>query len=263
MLGAALLVAACGDPPAEDGNLDLGHRWTDSGALCPDTDGDRIADRWEGTGDADGDGIPNAEDLDSDGDGVPDLLEGGSGGCASPVDLDRDGRYDAYDRDRDGDTLEDGEEVALGFDPDHPDTDRDGCPDRAEVDFNECSSPRKAYIVAACATPRTDTVSFTYFGDTPIDDVTLTVGPVDGLQTEVSAVAASPSGAATPNFDSFDDVEPGALLSFQITLDQHRPDDDEITRATLLLVRQGLVGETLGTFGRGELFVFGGPVCPH
>ena len=189
-------------------------------------------------------------------------MEGGTGGCASPVDQDRDGTYDAYDWDRDGDTIPDDEEVALGFDPDHPDTDGDGCPDRAEVDFNGCASPRKAYIVASCATPNRATVAFTYFGDATIDAVHVDVAPIEGLETTMEAVAVSPAGAATPVFGYFDDVEPGAMLSFEIRLDAHQPDEDEITRASLLLVHEGRFGEVLETLGRGELLVFGGRACP-
>ena len=42
----------------------------------PDSDSDGISDRIEGTGDFDGDGIPNYLDTDSDGDGMPDSEEG-------------------------------------------------------------------------------------------------------------------------------------------------------------------------------------------
>ena len=41
-----------------------------------DSDGDGITDVAEGTGDPDGDGVPNYLDDDSDGDGVPDATEG-------------------------------------------------------------------------------------------------------------------------------------------------------------------------------------------
>ncbi|MDQ1517940.1 MAG: large repetitive protein, partial [Actinomycetota bacterium] len=42
-----------------------------------DSDHDGIPDRVEGTGDPDGDGIPNYLDIDSDGDSIPDAVEAG------------------------------------------------------------------------------------------------------------------------------------------------------------------------------------------
>jgi hypothetical protein len=52
---------------------------TPTPSACPDLDQDHdgILDSDEGTGDADGDGIPNFLDLDSDGDGVFDIVEAG------------------------------------------------------------------------------------------------------------------------------------------------------------------------------------------
>jgi von Willebrand factor type A domain len=74
-----------------------------------DCDRDGIPNGEEGTGDADGDGLPNDRDDDADGDDVPDALEG-------TVDTDGDGTRDFLDRDSDGDGVPD------GLDPDrtHP-----------------------------------------------------------------------------------------------------------------------------------------------
>lgn len=59
-----------------------------------DDDGDGVASSDEGWEDVDGDGLPNALDLDSDGDGMEDALEWGDG------DGDGDGVRDAWDPDR-------------------------------------------------------------------------------------------------------------------------------------------------------------------
>ncbi|NIS28854.1 MAG: hypothetical protein GWN07_01980 [Actinobacteria bacterium] len=264
-LGSAL---ACGSSPAMELPDSGPGSWPDHGPRCPDEDGDGIADRFEGTGDADGDGIPNTRDLDSDGDGFSDADEGGTDGCASPIDLDRDGTYDAYDWDRDGDALADADEEALGFDPTHPDTDRDGCPDLAEIEFGECADQREAFIVASCATPDHDTVSLPYLvdifgrGTETLDDVRLAIESPENLATTTRAVAVSPAGAATIAFDHFETVESGALLSFELSLESHTPDEDEVTHAPLFLVAVGPSGDVRRTLNRGQLVVFGGRACP-
>jgi len=105
------------------------------GAGCDgvDSDGDGIADDWEGEGDADADGIPNSMDLDSDGDGIPDNEEAGANPCAPP-DSDTDGTPDFLDTDSDNDGLPDAREAEVGTDPRNTDSDGDGITDLAEVD---------------------------------------------------------------------------------------------------------------------------------
>jgi len=76
----------------------------------PDSDDDGIPDADEGTGDPDGDGIPNYLDLDSDGDGLLDADEGTG-------DPDGDWLPNYLDLDSDGDNVADQAEVALGYDP--------------------------------------------------------------------------------------------------------------------------------------------------
>src|SRR5438552_2973435 len=94
---------ACVHPPPDaDGIPDF--RDTDS-------DGDTIADSWEGAVDTDGDLTPNYRDLDSDGDCIPDALEAGDADPATPpVDTDGDGVPDFLDTDSDNDGLVDGKE---------------------------------------------------------------------------------------------------------------------------------------------------------
>lgn len=100
-----------------------------------DDDDDGIPDSVEGTGDMDGDGVPNYQDLDSDNDGIPDIIEGGG------TDANGDGRADSS-TDSDGDGLVD------PYDPDSggtsqptPDTDGDGRPDFLDRDSDNDGIP--------------------------------------------------------------------------------------------------------------------------
>jgi hypothetical protein len=99
-----------------------------------DKDGDHIADQHEGTGDIDGDGIPNDEDLDSDDDGYTDAQEAGDEDiCTAPANHDDDSIPDFMDADSDNDGLSDSEEIAYSTNPHEPDSDDDGHSDLAEV----------------------------------------------------------------------------------------------------------------------------------
>lgn len=113
-----------------------------------DTDGDGIIGVADGNtavyGDAsditfrdsDGDGVPDARDLDSDNDGISDLMESGITGY---TDADKDGVVDGPDTDGDGiqDSV-DGLPAAFGDagDPAPVDTDSDGSPDFTDTDSN-------------------------------------------------------------------------------------------------------------------------------
>lgn len=133
-----------------------------------DSDGDLVLDDHEGWDDADGDGLPNALDLDSDGDGLLDEAEAGDRDVETlPTDTDRDGIQDMFDldsddncipdavegqpwhglpwnsdssdvpdhidSDNDGDYILDVDEI--GDDCEHPaDTDGDGTPDHLDID---------------------------------------------------------------------------------------------------------------------------------
>ncbi len=156
-----------------------------SGGECTfqrmDTDGDTIDDCTEGRGaavepnadgdewpdwrdrDADGDGIPDADEagdadlstppVDTDGDGVPDYLDPDADGDGVPdaaestSDTDQDGTPDYRDPDSDGDTILDAEEGQLDSDHDglpnalDLDSDGDGIPDAIEAGDDDPSTP--------------------------------------------------------------------------------------------------------------------------
>jgi hypothetical protein len=103
-----------------------------------DTDGDTIADSFEGTVDSDLDTVPNNLDDDSDGDTIPDREEAGTGGdyCNYPRDSDGDTVIDALDADTDNDGLTDAEErERWGTDPLNPDSDGDTVTDLGETAY--------------------------------------------------------------------------------------------------------------------------------
>ncbi len=139
-LAVLFALSAC-DPattgPRRDAGGGGGDAQVDAGVVgcddVTDTDGDGIADAIEGTGDPDGDGIPNNADDDSDGDGIPDSAEAGTDPCAPP-DTDGDGTPDFADTDSDNDGLPDAREIELGTDPRLIDSDGDGISDLVEVE---------------------------------------------------------------------------------------------------------------------------------
>ena len=124
--------------------------------ICPDADGDGVADYLDddddndgiptadedvnGNGnpaddDSDGDGIPNYLDpLDTDGDTIPDLVEDANNdGNLNNDDTDRDGTPDYRDLDSDNDSIPDRTEA--GIRPSRPyDADRDRIPNYRDTD---------------------------------------------------------------------------------------------------------------------------------
>lgn len=84
--------------------------WLDLTIETPDTDGDGIADDVEGGGDADGDGVPDYQEVDADADGLGDAAEGTG-------DVDNDGIPNFLDTDSDGDGAGDALETAQGTNP--------------------------------------------------------------------------------------------------------------------------------------------------
>jgi hypothetical protein len=147
LVSAVLLAAACTNPneddthpPGDGGSDSHGHDVLPCSSLS-DTDGDTIADQYEGmTVDTDGDTIPNYMDADSDGDTLTDAEEAGTGGsyCGYPRDSDGDDIIDALDVDSDNDGLSDGDERGRwGTDPLNPDTDGDTVTDLGEVAYGD------------------------------------------------------------------------------------------------------------------------------
>ncbi|MBN1773825.1 MAG: hypothetical protein JXB32_21370, partial [Deltaproteobacteria bacterium] len=139
-VGAVLLVSVGLACSSGDDSVVADGRDAADGDVAPeivdftDTDGDTVADGHEGTSDFDGDTTPNHRDLDADGDGIPDAEEAGDADVHTPpADSDGDGTPDFLDLDSDNDGLSDAEELALGTDPTDPDSDGDGAADVVEV----------------------------------------------------------------------------------------------------------------------------------
>ncbi len=187
-----------------DGSGGLNH-------LDTDADGDGTPDGTEGTGDVDGDGIPNYLDpndgdgpnIDTDGDGLPNGVEVMIGTDPNLRDTDGDGLDDgaelaggnpqAYDpgvdtlptdADTDDDGISDGEERSAGADgfitdPLNPDTDGDGLPDGVET---------SATPVAGGTTPGGVSFSGTGGGFVPDADPTTQTNPT-AADTDQGTVA--------------------------------------------------------------------------
>ncbi|MDV3051094.1 MAG: hypothetical protein RMY90_10775, partial [Planktomarina sp.] len=109
-------------------------------AIDLDDDNDGIPDTVEGSGDSDGDGIPDYFDLDSDNDGIADIVEAGGtdtdgdGLVDNFTDTDNDGLHDPYDGDNGGTAITptdtDGDGLADYLDLD---SDNDGIADIVEA----------------------------------------------------------------------------------------------------------------------------------
>ncbi|MBU1243043.1 hypothetical protein KKD52_13575 [Myxococcota bacterium] len=106
-----------------------------------DSDANGIMDIIEGTGDVDGDGVPNFQDTDNDGDFIPDTVEIGDPSQGIP-DTDNDGLPDYNDVDSDSDGIGDLFETYRDTDGDgimnfrDLDSDNDGIPDSWEGGTN-------------------------------------------------------------------------------------------------------------------------------
>ncbi len=125
-----------------------------------DSDFDTIPDAVEGGADPDGDGIPNALDIDSDGDNITDREEAGDiDPKTAPVDTDKDGIPDYLDLDADGDGISDADEAGDA----NPltkaiDSDGDGLQDFRDADSdNDTISDRDEAGDADPKTPPVDT----------------------------------------------------------------------------------------------------------
>ena len=145
LLAGLLALSGCGGhtstPPAGDAGPDVdGSSPITRCGGGDDPDSDFISSVDEGTGDADGDGIPNAMDTDSDGDGIDDSVEAGDANCLTPpIDTDMDGTPDFLDTDTNGDGTLDSAQATTDMDSDgiidalDPDVDGDAIPNSEEV----------------------------------------------------------------------------------------------------------------------------------
>ncbi len=166
-----------GAPRFQGAGVDLGAFELPYGAN--DSDGDLLADDYEGDEDSDGDGLSDSEDTDSDNDGVPDLVEGigdmdGDGvpnyldddsdgdGIADWVegaeDPDGDGRVNSQDLDSDGDGRSDLYEGVR-------DSDSDGIPEYLDLDSDgdgilDSDEPAVVYVDKDNATGVEDGLSW-------------------------------------------------------------------------------------------------------
>ena len=175
-----------------------------------DTDGDTIADTYEGSDDFDNDGTPDYLDEDSDDDGIPDRDEAGDGDvCSVPLDTDGDGWADATDRDSDNDGLSDRDEVeSHGTDPSNTDSDGDSFTDLAEVaagtDPNDPRSgipPEDFFVVLPYGGPE-ETRDLRFGTDIEIADVFFLVDTTGSMSDTIDDVATSLSSVIVPGIQS-------------------------------------------------------------
>lgn len=103
--------------------------------LDTDADDNGTDDATEGTGDADGDGTPDYLDTDDDNDGITDADEITTS-MGTMIDSDGDGTPDYLDNDSDGDGILDGDEGGPGTD-----SDMDGTPDYLDLDSDNDGIP--------------------------------------------------------------------------------------------------------------------------
>ena len=133
-----------GAPDAEEGTGDSNGNGVPDyidpsiASTLTDRDGDGLSDELEGTIDSDNDGTANFEDVDSDNDGISDQLEA-TFNNQTPADYDGDGIADYIDIDSDNDSIIDSVEGTEDRDGDgiadfrDLDTDNDGIFDLAEA----------------------------------------------------------------------------------------------------------------------------------
>jgi hypothetical protein len=203
-VGDSVLVAAS-TAVVPTGSVDAGS--FDSLSCDVDADDDGIADCAEGSGDVDGDGIPNYQDTDSDDDGIPDAVEG-------TCDTDGDGLPDYLDTDSDGDILADWVE-GLG-DPDgdehasyvDADSDNDGISDQVEgngdtdgdgiQDYLDTDSDGDRVLDALEGVGDVDGDGVPNFKDSDDDSVSsLLDAGLAGGNTTVTAVVVNPTTGPT------------------------------------------------------------------
>ena len=184
-----------------------------------DTDGDTIADQYEGvTADTDGDTVPNHLDEDSDGDTIPDAVEADNGGdfCRYPRDTDGDSIIDALDPDSDNDGLTDRDEAAAGTDSRNPDTDGDGVTDLGEVaygsnplDNTSTVDPDDFFVILPYMEPPKNR-DLTFNTNLQVADVYFLMDSTGSMSGAIENVVASLSSEIVPGLrDAIHDVQMG------------------------------------------------------
>lgn len=242
-----------------------------------DSDGDHIADFYEGrievtpeqSPDADGDGVPNYLDLYSDGEGIPDSAQARDDLCARPLDTDFDGQPDFLDIDNDGDGLTDGQELAVGTDPFDDDTDDDGCVDAVDALEPVCVLEANRAIDTVCSVggiPSCDGAHFeqrltlrvnTSFAS-ELNDVSIQVEYDPRLIQQsgtlhVTVAPPSPADSASVVDGVLKSVRPGAVLTVSFL----------VSPIPNLFLKVSVHSESQGELARGSLIgPLGNPPFP-
>ncbi|MBW2261768.1 MAG: hypothetical protein JRG91_07325, partial [Deltaproteobacteria bacterium] len=208
-----------------DGTIDAVPDGPDSCDDYVDTDGDTIADRHEGDGDPDEDGLTNTRDDDSDNDGLSDAEEAGDGDiCTHPVDHDGDTTPDFLDPDSDNDGVSDSDETAMGTDPTEVDTDGDTISDLVEDVYgsdplDDEDSPRThgdfVFIVDYMQDPVPERDTLVFGTDIKVADVYILVDTSGSMFGEVANLQDSLQTIIVPGLvSSIPDVQIG-LMRFE------------------------------------------------
>lgn len=224
LVAAALADSGCPDNTWSDGDADSDadsdadadtDADTDADSDTPpgaDSDGDLIGDNHEGTGDPDGDGVPNYQDDDSDGDGVLDRDEAGDTDVSTfPVDTDGDTYPDFLDLDSDGDGLTDAEEAARGTSRTAVDTDGDGATDLVEVasgtdPLSDTDNPRVrgdfVFVVPYEEPPAPPQDTLVFGTAIQMADVYFAIDRSASMRAELDNLRASLQGTIVPAVDA-------------------------------------------------------------
>ena len=175
-------------------------------AIDIDDDDDGVLDVDEGDGlvDSDGDGVPDSLDIDSDDDGIVDNIEAQREGTYVPpmqVDTDLDGWDDAYDPDNGGSPI-----VLV-------DTDGDGTSDLLDLDADDDHVPDSIEGHDANHDGVPDTVPSGADSDSDgLDDAYDTVlSPENGNETGSNAPVQDTDGDGTRDWRDTDDDDDGLL----------------------------------------------------
>jgi hypothetical protein len=213
------------DPAVEDGADLPFDPVVDDAPPCesqPDADGDTIADMYEGTGDADNDTIPNAQDLDSDNDTIGDYDEDDDHNtCTAARDFDGDGIADFLDPDSDNDGVSDRDETLAGTDPLNQDSDADGVTDLVESVYGSDpldpdDNPRThgdfVFIVDFMQPPVPERDTLVFGTDIKMADVYFMIDTSGSMGGEIENLRTTLSGTVAPGIaEAIPDVQMGVM----------------------------------------------------